>query len=117
MSKTETSQEREKTDFLDLLMLMRGGQVAVDLNEKFNEVLGAVIDTGGKGELTIRIKMEPSKLGMGGTVLEVETEHEAKMKKPELKVGPAVFFVTKDGRLTREDPAQVAMFEMAERKQ
>ena len=43
-------------------------------------------------------------------MLEVETEHECKLKKPELAVGKAVFFVTKDGTLTRDDPAQEAMF-------
>lgn len=99
------------TDFLQLLVEMRSGQVAQDVNAKFNEVLAAVLETGGKGELTVKIKFAPSKLGMGGAVLEIETEHECKAKKPELAVGKAVFFVGRDGALTRDDPAQSAMFE------
>ncbi len=105
------------TDFVNLLMEMRGGAVATDLNSKFNEMLTAVLETGGKGELTVKIKAAPSKMGMGGWVLEVETEHECKMKKPELAIGKAFFFVTKEGNLTRDDPAQVAMFELQQQQQ
>lgn len=99
------------TDLLQVMLDMRGGLVAADCNVKFNEVLKAVLDTGGKGELTIKLTVKPSRMAMGGAVVEVETAHECKLKKPELAVGSSVFFVTKDGTLTRDDPAQVAMFE------
>lgn len=99
------------TDLLQVLLDMRSGQVATDCNLKFNDVLKSVLETGGKGELTIKLFIKPSKMGMGGAVIEVETEHECKMKKPELAVGRSFFFVTKDGDLTRSDPDQAAMFE------
>jgi hypothetical protein len=99
------------TDLLQIMLDMRNGQVAADCNQKFNEVLKAVLDTGGKGDLTIKLSIRPAKMGMGGAVIEVETEHECKLKKPELQVGRSTFFVTKEGDLTREDPDQVAMFE------
>jgi hypothetical protein len=99
------------TDLLNVLMEMRGGAVATDCNQKFNEVLLAVLETGKKGELTIKLSVKPSKFAIGGTVLEVETNHECKLKKPELAVGQSLFFVTKDGILTRNDPTQTAMFE------
>jgi hypothetical protein len=110
----EIAQERQMTDFVALLMDMRSGQVAADIKQTFNEVLTAVLETAGAGELTVKFKIKPAKLGMGGAVIEVETEHETKLKRPELKVGRAVFFVTREGQLTRDDPAQVAMFEAAE---
>jgi hypothetical protein len=97
-------------DVLQVLLDMRGGAVAADINGKFNEMAQAVLETGGKGELTIVLKLEPSKLGMGGAVMEVQATHDCKMKKPELKVGTAFFFVTREGQLTRDDPAQSAMF-------
>ncbi len=100
-----------KTDLLQVLLDMRSGAVAADCNEKFNEVLQAVIETGGSGELNLKLKLKPSKLGMGGAVLEVQASHELKTKKPELEIGNAFFFVGKDGTLTREDPAQTVMFE------
>ena len=53
------------TDLLQVLLDRRSGQVAADCNNKFNEVLKAVLDTGGKGELTLKLLMRPSKMGMG----------------------------------------------------
>ncbi len=102
------------TDLLQILLDMRNGAVASDCNVKFNEVLKAVIETGGKGELTIKLMLRPGKLGMGGAVIEVETEHECKQKKPELAIGRSIFFVTPEGELTRDDPYQTAMFTQKE---
>ena len=97
-------------DLLQVLLEMRNGAVASDISAKFNEVVTAVTETGGKGELTITLNVEPSKVGLGGCVIEVEMKHKCKLKKPELEIGRSVFFVTKEGRLTRDDPAQEAMF-------
>jgi len=98
-------------DVLSVLLDMRSGQVAQDCNNKFAEVLKAVLETGGKGELTIKLLIKPSKYAMGGAVVEVETVHECKTKKPELAIGKSTFFVRQDGTLTRTDPAQERMFE------
>lgn len=102
------------TDIISLLTDMRSGKVLVDINDKFNTVLGAVLATGGKGDLTIKLFIKPSKMGMGGAVIEVETEHEAKCRTPELAVGRSFFFVNDKGDLTREDPEQEAMFQAEE---
>src|SRR5258708_7403998 len=102
--------EQQPNDLLSVLMDMRSGQVAADINAKFNEMVSAVLDTAAEGELIIKLKVKPSKMGTGGAVLEVETKHECKMKKPELEIGRSVFFVGEDGRLTRDDPKQVDMF-------
>ena len=99
-----------QNDLLQVLTDMRSGAVAIDISNKFDEMIRAVLDTGGKGELTIVLKAEPSKLGMGGAVLEIQAEHTCKMKKPELAVGKSFFFVTRDGMLTRDDPLQTDMF-------
>jgi hypothetical protein len=99
-----------QADFIHLLLEMRNGAVASDCNRKFNELLDAVFETGAKGEFTVKVSVKPSKRAMGGAVIEVETEHECKTKKPELSVGRSLFFVTQDGRLTRDDPNQEAMF-------
>jgi hypothetical protein len=104
------------TDFLNVLTEARNGAIAVDLNEKFNRLLTAVLETAGTGKLTVEFKVEPAKQGFGGAVIEVNITHDVKMKVPELKVGSAMFYVLPDGSLSREDPAQTAMFE-AEQKQ
>ena len=105
------------TDLLKVLVEMRAGQVAADCNQKFSELLKAVLDTGQKGQMTLVLNLEPAKMGMGGVVLEVSAEHSIKLKKPELAIGEAVFFVTKQGDLTRDDPDQVAMFEQEIQKE
>lgn len=105
------------TDLLQVILDMRNGAVAMDCNNKFNEVLKSVIETGGKGELNIKFMVRPSKMGMGGTVVEVETEHECKVKKPELAVGKSFFFITKEGDMSRQDPAQEAMFELEQEEE
>lgn len=99
-----------QADFVHLLMEMRNGGVASDCNRKFNELLEAVVQTGAKGELSLKISVKPSRFGPGGLVIEVETEHQCVARKPELKVGRSLFFVTQDGRLTRDDPNQEEMF-------
>jgi len=106
-----------RNDLLAILLDMRNGAVAVDCSKKFNEVLQGVLETGGKGKLTIELHIAPSKMGMGGAVVEVETHHECKTKIPELAIGKSVFFVNKEGVLTRDDPAQTAMFEQPREEQ
>jgi hypothetical protein len=109
--------EKQQNDLLSVLMDMRDGAVASDLNEKFNELLQAVFDTAAKGEMSITLSVEPAKMGLGGIVLEVTAEHKVKLKKPELPVGKAMFFVSKEGRLTRDNPAQTQMFELKEKEE
>ena len=101
----------EKTDFIEMIMTCRSGQVASDLSAKFNSVLEAVLDTGGKGKMTICLDIVPAKFGQGGAVVEIDISHDVKLKKPELDIGKSIFFVDKSGRLTREDPAQADMFQ------
>jgi hypothetical protein len=98
------------TDLLQVLTDMRSGAAIADCNRKFNEMMAAIYETGKEGVISIRLKVKPSKFSMCGGVLEVETEHECKINKPELGVGRALFFVAKDGRLTRDDPNQEEMF-------
>ena len=98
------------SDFVSTLMTMRGGEVALDCNRKFHELLASVLETGKKGKLNLSIEIKPSKFAMGGAVIEVETEHSCEVKKPELSLGRTLFFISKDGDLTRDDPAQIAMY-------
>ena len=102
------------SDFVSVLMEMRDGEVALDVNRKFQELLNSVFETGEKGKLTLMIAVKPSKVAMGGAVIEVETNHDCKLQKPELSVGRSLFFVTKEGTLSRDNPAQIAMYQAEE---
>lgn len=104
------------TDLLQVLTEMRNGAVISDCNRKFNELLAAVFETQQKGSITIKVHIKPSKLAMGGGVIEVQTEHDCSINKPELPIGQSLFFVAKDGQLTRDDPTQTDMFDMEVQK-
>lgn len=101
------------TDILTMLAEMRDGQTVIDINRKFNEVHEGVLATLGTGELTIKIKMKPAEVAIGGKVIRMEISHDVKMKVPEIKQGASVFFVTHEGDLARSNPAQDQMFEEA----
>jgi hypothetical protein len=98
------------SDFISTLMAMRGGEVALDCDRKFKELLSSVLETGKKGKLNLGVEIKPSKFAMGGAVIEVETNHTCEVKRPELSVGKSLFFVAQDGSLTRDDPAQLVMY-------
>jgi hypothetical protein len=99
------------TDLISILMSMRGGEVALDCNRKFQELRESVLETGMKGKLNLAIEIKPSKLALGGAVIEVEMRHTCQIAKPELSVGRSLFFVAKDGSLTRDDPGQLALYD------
>lgn len=98
-------------DFVSTVMEMRNGKVAADISRDFNEVYGAVLETGGKGQITITIDITPTRADMSaGRIKEVSLEHSVKLKKPKRPIGPSAFFVTDDGSLSRTDPEQMEMF-------
>jgi hypothetical protein len=105
------------TDITSVLIEMQRGQALSDINQKFNDLLKSVLDTGIKGELTIKLKIKPAKFAIGGAVLQIETEHEAKVKKPELSIGKSLFFVDAGGRLSRDHPDQIAFEEEQTKKE
>lgn len=109
-------QEKQQNDVLTTLADMRTGAVLIDVNDKFNELMNAVRATAAKGEISITLKVTPTKKNFGGSVAEVSIEHTVKSKIPELKVGTSTFFVSEEGRLSRDMPGQEKMFEIPAEK-
>lgn len=109
--------KESNADLMGALAEMRGGEVWNDIHRKFNEVLTAVLNTRAKGQLTLTLNIMPSKVAMGGAVVEVAMDHAIKMKKPELEIGNGHFFVTEEGKLSRDDPNQAKMFELEAEKE
>lgn len=98
-------------DFVATLMDMRNGKVAADVSRDFTELCTAVLETGGKGQITLTIDITPTRADMTvGRIKEVSFKHAVKLKKPKRPIGPSTFFVTDTGDLTRTDPDQVEMF-------
>lgn len=97
-------------DFVNTVMEMRNGKVAADISEKFNELVSAVLDTGGTGKIAVTFDIKPARADVRGGVKEVTMSHSVKLSKPERPIGDSTFFVTPDGSLSRTDPEQMEMF-------
>ena len=97
-------------DLLAVLAEMKDGETLMDANRKFKELMDSVLATGSKGRISIDLDIKPSRMAMGGVVLEVEVDPSVSIKKPELPLGKSLFFVTDEGGLSRQNPAQERMF-------
>lgn len=87
---------------LDLIGDLRRGKTAHDLTEKLHELVAACLDTGKKGELVLKLIVEPDP--------EIDSQMRVRdaitVKTPERTLKPSLFFVDGDGNLTRTDPNQ-----------
>lgn len=92
--------------FTGWLHEQRNGALHHDLSEALLEVVAAVEDTGKAGTLTLTIKVEPATKGQGGVVAITD---DVKTKLPQLDRGAAIWFVTSDHELSRNDPRQLAL--------
>lgn len=104
------------TDYINTLLEARNGKVAADINAKFTELVAAIMETGKSGKISVTLAVKPSRVA-NHRVVEVAIAHDCKISKPEQEIGEAVFFLTPTGELSRVDPAQEEMFEIAKERQ
>lgn len=101
-------------DIISILSEMQSGAVAIEISQKFAELVRSVVDTGRKGDMTIKLSLKSSRTKDG--TIEMAIDYDGKVKKPELPMGTSTFFVREDGTLSRSDPRQEALFEMPDRR-
>lgn len=86
--------------FADVVRDYRNGLLHEKLSSELAELTRAVVETGSKGEYTVKFAL---KADSGQVKMSVET----KSKTPQrLTVGDAIFFTDDDGGLHRTDPRQ-----------
>lgn len=90
---------------LDVLAELRRGKTHSELTEAFHEVLGACMATGKKGELVLKLTINPQKVGDHDTP-RIEITDQIGTKKPTKSEYPSIFFLTDDGDPVRRDPNQ-----------
>lgn len=88
----------------DLLREHRRGQTLDDLSTALHELVIAVEEQRKAGQLTITIDMRPAG---NSDAFAVKIEH--KLKPPKGEPGTAMFFVSPDNNLVRDDPRQATM--------
>lgn len=111
--KTEAqTTQRDAADFLGTLVVLNRGKTVIDCSRELQNVLDAVIETRKKGSLTIKLDITPEGFDRGtGRTNQVDIDPSISSKIPRHDQTPSVFFVTEDNKLTRDDPAQTALFE------
>lgn len=95
---------------LDLIGDLRRGKTAHDLTEQLHELIAACRDTGKKGELVLKLTVEPDK----DDESRMKVIDQIASKKPQRTVKPSLFFVDLDGNLTRSDPGQTSFDGMSD---
>lgn len=90
----------DKLNFLELMQTFRRGSLLAEADDQLTELVAAVKDTSGKGELTIKL---PFKMNDAG---QLECQPVVSVKRPRRALGSGIYFATEDGELTQRDPEQ-----------
>ncbi|HZT29220.1 MAG TPA: hypothetical protein VFA33_05020 [Bryobacteraceae bacterium] len=79
------------------------GVTVAELGEALRNLTAAVREVGKSGTLTLTIKVAPASKG-ATDVVTVQSQVKTKLPEPDRRV--AIFYVTDDNRLVRNDPKQ-----------
>lgn len=94
--------------FLDILTHYRRGALNRAINEKLADLAKACRTSNKTGEITVKIKLKPSKSGGN----EFTFAGHVSTKVPETTIPEAIFYIDeKSGEITRDDPAQEKLFD------
>jgi hypothetical protein len=102
--------QQQRVDFVGVLAELKNGRALNDCSRKLTELTEAVTEHRKKGKLILELVIEPSGVDDDRRVTETRVMWNCRIAKPEADTGSSTFFVTRDGRLTRNDPAQEEMF-------
>lgn len=91
----------------DVLGQIRGGYALGEAGRELDAVVKAVKATGKKGSVTFTIEVVPDKTDDRIVVMTPSVN----TKLPKKGFSPGIFFLGPDGRLTKEDPAQLELLE------
>lgn len=97
--------------FTDILGQLRGGYASHEAGKRIDEAVRAARATGKKAQVVFTIDIIPDKTD--DRIIKMQPTIKAKI--PEKGFSEGIFFVAPDGRLTKEDPAQLDLLE--ERRQ
>lgn len=84
---------------------LRRGRLHAELTEGLHELISAALDTGRKGELLLKLTVDPKKVNDYETP-QIEISDQVVVKRPRRVSNPSIFFVSDDGAPVRTDPNQ-----------
>lgn len=94
----------------DILGQLRGGYALHEASKRLDEAVRAVRATGKKGSVTLTIDIIPDKTD--DRIIKMQPN--VKYKIPDKGFSEGIFFVGPDGRITKEDPAQLELLKERE---
>lgn len=97
-------------NFLEFLQTFRRGELLRQGDEHLERLIAAIKETGGKGELVIKLPFSMNKAG------QVECTPSIKPTIPQPAMGTGIYFADDDGRLSRRDPNQMDIEDEIERR-
>lgn len=91
---------KDDLNFLGLLSAHRRGELVREADDLLSEMVQAIKDFGGSGELTLKLKIKQNEAE------QLEMQPSMNMKKPRRTMGVGIFYTTDEGKLSRRDPRQ-----------
>lgn len=101
-------------EFLSTLAELKNGRVIHQANDTMQKLLSAVQKHGGKGKLGLELQLSPRIDSDTGKVVEIDIAYSIKVAEPQPNHGTTMFYVDREGKLTRQDPRQQEMFDEQE---
>lgn len=105
MTDTTDDDGKQIRPFAAVLQDIQGGTVADQAATAMQELVNAVNEHGKKGELTLKVVVQPLK----GNASALSVSGEVASKPPKAEPATAVFFYDAAGNLMRDDPKQAAL--------
>ena len=105
MTDTTDDGGKQVRPFAAMLLEIQGGTVAAEAAEHLQKLVNAVNEHGKKGEMTVKITVQPLK--GNNQALNVSGDVTSKPPRPEPAAG--IFFFDKSGNLSRENPQQATI--------
>lgn len=84
---------------------INGGFLDIELGEALAEVVNAVMSTGKKGTVTMKLDVSPQNIGQGT----IRVAHDIKKTIPKEKREGGIMFAMPSGKLTPNDPSQKSL--------
>jgi hypothetical protein len=95
---------------MGFMQSFRRGELLRQGDEALREIVSAMAENGGDGELTIKLPFKRNKAG------QIECTPKLAMKVPQRPMGTGIYFTDDDGRLSRRDPNQYDIEDEIERR-
>ena len=107
---TQQETTAQPAEFAAFFVQHLSGRSHEEISQEFHKLLAAVNEHGKKGSLTITVTAEPPKGHIDGAPVAISVD--SVLKAPKASTPPSLYFVDDDGNASRNDPRQLASFDV-----